>query len=47
MAKLQGTRKGAIRAYTFGFFVCLAGFLFGYDTGVSSLGETLLAPIHR
>ncbi|KAK4501836.1 hypothetical protein PRZ48_007645 [Zasmidium cellare] len=29
MAKL-----GAFRAYYFGFFVCLAGFLFGYDTGI-------------
>lgn len=34
MAKLGGTRLGAIRAYCFGFFVCIAGFLFGYDTGI-------------
>ena len=30
MAKLGGTRLGAFRAYFFGFFVCTAGFLFGY-----------------
>ncbi|KAK5135550.1 hypothetical protein LTR08_005185 [Meristemomyces frigidus] len=34
MAKLGGTRKGAFRAYFFGFFICTAGFLFGYDTGI-------------
>ncbi|CAK1366214.1 High-affinity hexose transporter HXT6 [Cercospora beticola] len=34
MAKLQGTRLGAFRAYFFGFFICTAGFLFGYDTGI-------------
>lgn len=34
MAKLRGTRLGAFRAYFFGFFVCTAGFLFGYDTGI-------------
>ena len=34
MAKLKGTRLGAFRAYYFGFFVCTAGFLFGYDTGI-------------
>jgi hypothetical protein len=34
MAKLQGTRLGAYRAYSLGFFVCLAGFMFGYDTGI-------------
>ncbi|KAF7185331.1 Quinate permease [Pseudocercospora fuligena] len=34
MAKLKGTRLGAFRAYFFGFFVCTAGFLFGYDTGI-------------
>lgn len=34
MAKLQGTRLGAFHAYFFGFFVCTAGFLFGYDTGI-------------
>lgn len=32
-SKLKGTRLGAFRAYFFGFFVCTAGFLFGYDTG--------------
>ncbi|CAG8162274.1 unnamed protein product [Penicillium salamii] len=31
---LQGTRLGAFRAYFFGFFICTAGFLFGYDTGI-------------
>lgn len=31
---LKGTRLGAFRAYFFGFFICLAGFLFGYDTGI-------------
>lgn len=31
---LKGTRLGAFRAYFFGFFVCTAGFLFGYDTGI-------------
>lgn len=30
----KGTRLGAFRAYFFGFFICLAGFLFGYDTGI-------------
>ncbi|KAJ5475313.1 hypothetical protein N7539_008379 [Penicillium diatomitis] len=34
MAGLMGTRLGAFRAYFFGFFVCTAGFLFGYDTGI-------------
>ncbi|KAJ5233116.1 hypothetical protein N7468_006072 [Penicillium chermesinum] len=34
MAKLNGTKLGALRAYFFGFFICLAGFLFGYDTGI-------------
>ncbi|KAK4621374.1 Quinate permease [Fulvia fulva] len=34
MAKLGGTRLGAFRAYFFGFFICTAGFLFGYDTGI-------------
>lgn len=34
MAKLNGTKLGAFRAYFFGFFICLAGFLFGYDTGI-------------
>ncbi|CZT21299.1 related to quinate transport protein [Ramularia collo-cygni] len=34
MAKLRGTRLGAFRAYSFGFFICLSGFLFGYDTGI-------------
>lgn len=34
MARLNGTRLGAFRAYFFGFFVCTAGFLFGYDTGI-------------
>ncbi|CAK3830331.1 general substrate transporter [Lecanosticta acicola] len=34
MAKLKGTRRGAFRAYCFGFFICTAGFLFGYDTGI-------------
>ncbi|KAJ6086444.1 hypothetical protein N7467_005358 [Penicillium canescens] len=31
---LPGTRLGAFRAYFFGFFICTAGFLFGYDTGI-------------
>ncbi|KAK5788191.1 hypothetical protein VI817_009149 [Penicillium citrinum] len=31
---LKGTHLGAFRAYFFGFFVCTAGFLFGYDTGI-------------
>ncbi|KAJ5817444.1 Major facilitator superfamily domain general substrate transporter [Penicillium robsamsonii] len=31
---LPGTRLGAFRAYFFGYFVCTAGFLFGYDTGI-------------
>ncbi|KAK3048887.1 hypothetical protein LTR09_009782 [Extremus antarcticus] len=30
MARLNGT----IRAYLFGYFLCLPGFLFGYDTGI-------------
>ncbi|KAJ5592015.1 uncharacterized protein N7459_002384 [Penicillium hispanicum] len=34
MARLNGTWLGAFRAYFFGFFICLAGFLFGYDTGI-------------
>ncbi|KAJ5085121.1 hypothetical protein N7532_009892 [Penicillium argentinense] len=34
MGRLKGTRLGAFRAYFFGFFVCTAGFLFGYDTGI-------------
>lgn len=31
---LKGTRLGNFRAYFFGFFICTAGFLFGYDTGI-------------
>ncbi|KAJ5424950.1 hypothetical protein N7465_000020 [Penicillium sp. CMV-2018d] len=31
---LPGTRLGAFRAYFFGYFICTAGFLFGYDTGI-------------
>ncbi|KAK4553093.1 hypothetical protein LTR86_009820 [Recurvomyces mirabilis] len=31
---VPGTRKGVARAYFFGTFICLAGFLFGYDTGI-------------
>lgn len=31
---LKGTPLGIFRAYFFGFFVCTAGFLFGYDTGI-------------
>ncbi|KAJ5765843.1 hypothetical protein N7520_005402 [Penicillium odoratum] len=34
MGRLNGTKLGAFRAYFFGFFICLAGFLFGYDTGI-------------
>lgn len=34
MARLKGTTLGAFRAYFFGFFICSAGFLFGYDTGI-------------
>lgn len=34
MGKLGGTNLGAFRAYFFGFFICSAGFLFGYDTGI-------------
>ncbi|KAJ5675501.1 hypothetical protein N7462_008398 [Penicillium macrosclerotiorum] len=34
MAKFNGTKLGKVRAYFFGFFICLAGFLFGYDTGI-------------
>ncbi|KAJ5729670.1 general substrate transporter [Penicillium malachiteum] len=34
MGRLNGTNLGAFRAYFFGFFICLAGFLFGYDTGI-------------
>lgn len=30
----RSTRLGTFRAYYFGFFVCTAGFLFGYDTGI-------------
>lgn len=32
--RLKGTPLGIFRAYFFGFFVCTAGFLFGYDTGI-------------
>ncbi|TKA69190.1 hypothetical protein B0A55_07077 [Friedmanniomyces simplex] len=32
--KVPGTRKGKLRAYWFGFFICVSGFLFGYDTGI-------------
>ncbi|KAJ5630285.1 general substrate transporter [Penicillium longicatenatum] len=34
MGRLNGTKLGAFRAYFLGFFICLAGFLFGYDTGI-------------
>lgn len=40
---LQGTKLGKFRAYFFGFFVCTAGFLFGYDTGI--VGESRNFPI--
>ena len=33
MARLPGTRLGAFRAYFFGFFICTAGLMFGFDTG--------------
>lgn len=32
--EMQGTRLGAVRAYWLGTVVCLAGFLFGYDSGI-------------
>ena len=31
---MQGTKLGAVRAYWLGVVVCLAGFLFGYDSGI-------------
>lgn len=43
MAKLNGTKLGAFRAYFFGFFICLAGFLFGYDTGIVGMCADRLA----
>jgi len=39
MAKLGGTKLGAFRAYFFGFFICTAGFLFGYDTGIVGMSK--------
>jgi hypothetical protein len=42
MAKLPGTRLGALRAYFFGFFICTSGFLFGYDTGI--VGKFVSSP---
>ncbi|KAF2768739.1 general substrate transporter [Teratosphaeria nubilosa] len=45
MAKLPGTRLGALRAYFFGFFICTAGFLFGYDTGI--VGGILTLPSYK
>lgn len=35
MAKYNGPPLGKFRAYFFGFFICLAGFCFGYDTGIA------------
>ncbi|SMY26652.1 unnamed protein product [Zymoseptoria tritici ST99CH_1A5] len=34
MAKLRGNTLGAVRSYSFACFVCLAGFMYGYDTGI-------------
>ncbi|KAI9669889.1 MAG: hypothetical protein M1831_006924 [Alyxoria varia] len=31
---MQGTKLGAVRAYWLGTVICLAGFLFGYDSGI-------------
>lgn len=31
---MQGTTVGKLRAYWLGCVVCLAGFLFGYDSGM-------------
>ena len=31
---MHGTRLGAVRAYWLGTVVCMAGFLFGYDSGI-------------
>jgi hypothetical protein len=44
MAKLPGTRLGALRAYFFGFFICTSGFLFGYDTGIVGESRGVLMP---
>lgn len=45
MAKLPGTRLGALRAYFFGFFICTSGFLFGYDTGIVGVSRGVSTPI--
>ena len=47
MAKLQGTRLGAFRAYFFGFFICTAGFLFGYDTGIVGMWEATVESFEK
>ena len=31
---MKGTKLGAVRAYWLGVVVCMAGFLFGYDSGI-------------
>ena len=42
MAKFEGTSLGKFRAYFYGYFVCIAGFLFGYDTGIVGMWKQYL-----
>lgn len=38
--EMKGTKLGAVRAYWLGTVVCMAGFLFGYDSGIVGKSST-------
>lgn len=37
------TRTGTLRAYYLGCVVCMGGFLFGYDSGIIGMTESILS----
>ena len=36
---MPGSKLGTVRAYWLGTVVCMAGFLFGYDSGIVGMFE--------
>jgi hypothetical protein len=38
------TRAGTLRAYYLGCVVCMGGFLFGYDSGIIGMTDSILFP---
>jgi hypothetical protein len=38
------TRAGTLRAYYLGCVVCMGGFLFGYDSGIIGMADSILLP---